>query len=122
MFEKYGFEENLVDMSGGMSDEEIAKFWANFIADKVPHFKLSPFSFCTSGFLQTGQTSISSKSWGIMPDILPPSEAQFTTEAQSHRGSFFENFFKFSGFLCDSVPLWYRVSGLTMHPLSVYIL
>ena len=32
VFEKYGFEENLVDMSGGMSDEEIAKFWANFIA------------------------------------------------------------------------------------------
>jgi MGT family glycosyltransferase len=25
-----------------MSDEEIAKFWANFIAEKVPHFKLSP--------------------------------------------------------------------------------
>ena len=29
-------------MSGGMSDEEIAKFWANFIADKQPHFRLSP--------------------------------------------------------------------------------
>lgn len=42
VFAKYGFEENLVDMSGGMSDEEIAKFWANFIADKQPHFRLSP--------------------------------------------------------------------------------
>src|SRR5215468_9751915 len=42
VFEKYGFEENLLDMSGGMSDEEIAKFWANFIAEKKPHFKLSP--------------------------------------------------------------------------------
>jgi MGT family glycosyltransferase len=42
VFAKYGFEENLVDMSGGMSDEEIAKFWANFIAEKVPHFRLSP--------------------------------------------------------------------------------
>ena len=42
VFEKYGFEENLVDMSGGMSDEEIAKFWANFIAEKQPHFHLSP--------------------------------------------------------------------------------
>ena len=42
VFEKYGFEENLVDMSGGMSDEEIAKFWANFIAEKRPHFRLSP--------------------------------------------------------------------------------
>jgi MGT family glycosyltransferase len=42
VFEKYGFEENLVDMSGGMSDEEIAKFWANFIAEKQPHFRLSP--------------------------------------------------------------------------------
>ncbi len=42
VFEKYGFEEHLVDMSGGMSDEEIAKFWANFIAGKKPHFQLSP--------------------------------------------------------------------------------
>ncbi|TXH39124.1 MAG: glycosyl transferase family 1 [Rhodospirillaceae bacterium] len=42
VFEQYGFEENLVDMSGGMSDEEIAKFWANFIAEKQPHFRLSP--------------------------------------------------------------------------------
>lgn len=42
VFEKYGFEENLVDMSGGMSDEEIAKFWVNFIAEKQPYFRLSP--------------------------------------------------------------------------------
>src|SRR5215469_8505763 len=41
VFEKYGFEENLVDMSGGMSDEEVAKFWANFIAGHLPHFRLS---------------------------------------------------------------------------------
>ena len=42
VFEKYGFEENLVDMSGGMSDEEMAKFWVNFIAGHLPHFRLSP--------------------------------------------------------------------------------
>ena len=42
VFEKYGFEEHLVDMSGGLSDAEIAKFWANFIAEKQPHFRLSP--------------------------------------------------------------------------------
>lgn len=42
VLEKYGFEENLVDMSGGLSDEEIAQFWANFIAEKQPHFRLSP--------------------------------------------------------------------------------
>src|ERR1700744_1043395 len=42
VFEKYGFEENLVDMSGGMSDEAIAKFWANFIAENQPHSRLSP--------------------------------------------------------------------------------
>ncbi len=42
VFAGYGFEEHLVDMSGGLSDEEIAKFWANFIAEKQPHFRLSP--------------------------------------------------------------------------------
>jgi MGT family glycosyltransferase len=41
-FEKYGFQENLVDMSGGMSDQEIADFWGNFIAGHLPHFRLSP--------------------------------------------------------------------------------
>jgi MGT family glycosyltransferase len=42
VFEKYGFEEHLVDMSGGLSDEEVAKFWVNFIAGHLPHFRLSP--------------------------------------------------------------------------------
>lgn len=42
VFAKYGFEEHPVDMSGGMSDEEIAKFWANFIAEKLPYFRLPP--------------------------------------------------------------------------------
>jgi MGT family glycosyltransferase len=42
VFAKYGFEENPVDMSGGMSDEEVAKFWVNFIAGHLPHFRLSP--------------------------------------------------------------------------------
>ena len=42
VFENYGFEENLVDMSGGMSDAEIADFWGNFIAGHLPHFRLSP--------------------------------------------------------------------------------
>jgi MGT family glycosyltransferase len=42
VFEKYGFEEHLVDMSGGLSDEEVARFWADFIAGHLPHFRLSP--------------------------------------------------------------------------------
>ena len=29
-------------MSGDMSDEEVAKFWDNFIAEHLPHFRLSP--------------------------------------------------------------------------------
>jgi MGT family glycosyltransferase len=42
VFEGYGFEEHLVDMSGGMPDEEAARFWADFIAGHLPHFHLSP--------------------------------------------------------------------------------
>ncbi len=42
VFAGYGFEERLVDMSGGMSDEEVAQFWVNFIAERQPAFKLSP--------------------------------------------------------------------------------
>jgi MGT family glycosyltransferase len=42
VFEKYGFSEYLVNMSGDLSDEEVAKFWENFIAEHLPHFHLSP--------------------------------------------------------------------------------
>jgi len=42
VFEGYGFEEHLVDMSGGMPDEEAARFWSDFIAGHLPHFHLSP--------------------------------------------------------------------------------
>jgi MGT family glycosyltransferase len=42
VFEGYGFEEKLVDMSGGMPDEEAARFWSDFIAQHLPHFRLSP--------------------------------------------------------------------------------
>ncbi len=35
-----------------------------------PHFRLSPFSFWMRGFLQTGQTRMSRRSWGIMGSIL----------------------------------------------------
>ena len=42
VFGGYGFDEYPVDMSGGMSDEEIANFWATFIAGHLPHFRLSP--------------------------------------------------------------------------------
>lgn len=42
VFETYGFEEKLVDMSGGMPDEEAARFWSDFIAQHLPHFRLSP--------------------------------------------------------------------------------
>jgi MGT family glycosyltransferase len=42
VFEKYGFPEYLVNMSGDMSDEDVAKFWENFISEHLPHFHLSP--------------------------------------------------------------------------------
>jgi len=37
-----------------------------------PHLRLSPFSLnlCASGALQSGHTSMSSKSWEIIRDIL----------------------------------------------------
>jgi MGT family glycosyltransferase len=42
VFEGYGFPEYLVDMSGGMPPEEAARFWSDFIAGHLPHFRLSP--------------------------------------------------------------------------------
>ncbi|MEX2202383.1 MAG: glycosyltransferase [Dongiaceae bacterium] len=42
VFEGYGFPEYLVDMSGGMPAEEAARFWSDFIAGHLPHFRLSP--------------------------------------------------------------------------------
>ncbi|MCG3203145.1 MAG: hypothetical protein NFCOHLIN_03064 [Gammaproteobacteria bacterium] len=42
VFGRYGFEGNPVDMSGGMPEEETARFRADFIAGKLPHLRLSP--------------------------------------------------------------------------------
>ncbi len=45
-----------------------------------PHFRLSPVSLSTSGFLQTGQTSMSRRSWGIMADILRQIQNRLVSE------------------------------------------
>ena len=42
VFAEYGFEEYLVNMSGDMSDEEVANYWDDFIKNHLPHFHLSP--------------------------------------------------------------------------------
>jgi MGT family glycosyltransferase len=42
VFAEYGFKEYLVNMSGDMSDEDVASYWDNFIAQHLPHFHLSP--------------------------------------------------------------------------------
>lgn len=42
VFAEYGFEEYPVNMSGDMSDEDVAKYWDNFIGQHLPHFKYSP--------------------------------------------------------------------------------
>jgi MGT family glycosyltransferase len=41
VFAKYGFAEYPVNMSGDMSDEDVAKYWDNFIAQHLPTFKYS---------------------------------------------------------------------------------
>ncbi len=41
-FEAYGFREYPVTMSPDMSEEELEKFWSGFIAQHLPHFRLSP--------------------------------------------------------------------------------
>ena len=48
-----------------------------------PHFRLSPFSLSTSGFLQTGHTRMSSKSWGIMMRIFYANREQSAAVAIS---------------------------------------
>ena len=42
VFAEYGFEEFLVNMSGDMSDEDVANYWDDFIAGHLPNFHLSP--------------------------------------------------------------------------------
>jgi len=42
VFAAYGFAEYPVNMSGDMADEDVAKYWDNFIAQHLPHFHLSP--------------------------------------------------------------------------------
>jgi MGT family glycosyltransferase len=42
VFAKYGFDERLVDMSPPMDAIKASRFWNDFIAGHLPHFRLSP--------------------------------------------------------------------------------
>lgn len=42
VFAKYGFEERLVDLSEPMDAAKASRFWSDFIAGHLPHFRLSP--------------------------------------------------------------------------------
>jgi len=44
VFSEYGFEEYPVNMSGDMSDEDVANYWDDFIKSHLPHFHLSPIN------------------------------------------------------------------------------
>jgi MGT family glycosyltransferase len=57
VFEGYGFPEYLVDMSGGMPPEEAARFWADFIAGHLPHFRLSPIEQLPTYVIPSGRRS-----------------------------------------------------------------
>ena len=65
---EYGFQEGSVTASStsriGMSSR------IGYARRHSPHFNVCPSFFSARGFLQTGQTSMSSKSWGIMGQIL----------------------------------------------------
>ena len=76
VFEGYGFEEHLVDMSGGMPDEEAARFWADFIAGHLPHFHLSPIEQVATYVVPV---------WEMIVDTAINSHEMLTTHLKSLR-------------------------------------
>ena len=43
VYQGYGYDEHLVNMSEPMPPDEMAKYWSDFINGHIPNFDLSPY-------------------------------------------------------------------------------
>lgn len=77
VYEGYGFESRIVNMSEPMSAEEMAKYWSNFIDGHIPNFNLSPYEQIDNYVKECWEAVVDTSKWaekdlpGVLADLRP---------------------------------------------------
>ena len=72
VFEEYGFEVKIVNLSEPMSPEEMAKYWSSFINGHIPNFNLSPYEQIDNYVKECWEAIVDTSKWAEkdLPDVL----------------------------------------------------
>ncbi len=77
IYRGYGFKAYPVNLSEPMSDEEMAKFWENFINGHIPNFSKSPYDQIENYVKECWENIVDSAKWaekdlpGVLQKIQP---------------------------------------------------
>ena len=72
VYQGYGYDEHLVNMSEPMPPEEMAKYWSDFINGHIPNFDLSPYEQIDNYVKECWEAIVDTSIWAEkeLPDIL----------------------------------------------------
>ncbi len=72
IFEGYGFETRIVNLSEPMSPEEMAKYWSNFIDGHIPNFNLTPYEQIDNYVKECWEAIVDTAKWAEkdLPRVL----------------------------------------------------
>ena len=72
VFEGYGFETKIVNLSEPMSPEEMAKYWSTFIDGHIPNFNLSPYEQIDNYVKECWEAIVDTAKWAEkdLPTVL----------------------------------------------------
>ena len=77
VYEGYGFESRIVNLSEPMSAEEMAKYWSTFIDGHIPNFNLSPYEQIDNYVKECWEAIVDTSKWaekdlpGVLADLNP---------------------------------------------------
>ena len=79
VFEDYGFEVRIVNLSEPMSPEEMAKYWSSFINGHIPNFNLSPYEQIDNYVKECWEAIVDTSKWAEkdLPNVLSDLKPDF---------------------------------------------
>ena len=77
VYEGYGFEYRIVNLSEPMSAEEMAKYWSSFIDGHIPNFNLTPYEQIDNYVKECWEAIVDTAKWaekdlpGVLDELKP---------------------------------------------------
>ena len=77
VYEGYGFEYRIVNLSEPMSAEEMAKYWSTFIDGHIPNFNLTPYEQIDNYVKECWEAIVDTAKWaekdlpGVLDELKP---------------------------------------------------